>query len=327
MKAVLKKRKELDTKLWDDCIAHSPQSLLFAYSWYLDLVAPDWWGVVVEHNGKYVWAMPFPIYDKMNFHFIKMPLFTPELGYFSALTNASSFLPEAIRLIKEYVPYCIEYIGNNGGDYPGFEWGQDLKIELSKGYENNISRFSKTKRKNVRQSIKRNNTPVLDQNIEGFLHLFRQFTLPKIGVTDDQEISTLLRKILHILIEKKCLRIYSVYGENHKIEASSIYIAHESRWQYFLNTADIKEKNKHGRLLIFSQFLKEKTETQKPLHLGAYIQMPSSTSAYEHEVRKHFEQLTNEKIKVPFTSWNNLPWYINLPHQIKKIIFKKVFKY
>ncbi|WP_157491727.1 hypothetical protein [Flammeovirga sp. SJP92] len=324
MKVALIKRKELNTKLWDDCIDTSPQSLLFAYSWYLDLVTQDWWGAVIEHDNQYVWVMPFPIDKKINFKFIRMPLFTPELGYFSTLPEPSFFLKDALKLIKEKVPYCIDYIGNSSGKYPDFQWGEDLSINLSNGYEHIISKFSKTKRKNVRQSMKRNNTPIMDQNIDGFLQLLRRFTLPKIGITNDQQISIMLEELLTVLIKKKRLRIYSIYGENQEIEASSIFVQHNSRWQYFLNTADTYEKNKHGRLLIFNQFLKEESEKPLFLHLGAYIQTPQSTETYEQEVRKHFEQLTQERVQIPYTYWNHLPWYINIPHQVKKFIFKNL---
>ncbi|MBD0400649.1 GNAT family N-acetyltransferase [Flammeovirga sp. EKP202] len=326
MKVELIKRNKLDTDLWDECINTSPQSLLFAHSWYLDIVAPDWWGVVVQEHNKYVWVMPFPVYQKAHRLFIKMPLFTPELGYFSTLEQPERFLKEAITLIQNHIPYCIEYIGNSNGEYPDFHSGEDLSIHLSEGYDTIFSSFSKSKKKNIRQSIKRNQEVQLDQNIDGFLQLFNQFTLPKIGVTDNREINAFLRKILPALVKRKKVRIYSIYDQKNQIEASSIFIHHHSRWQYFLNTADPKKKKQHGRLLIFNQFLQEEKLNTNPLHLGTYIKMPSSTAQYEHEVRRHFEQLTQKKVDVPYIKWNNLPWYINLPHQIKRFIFKNVLR-
>ena len=36
------KHNEIDKKKWNDCIDHSVNNLIYSYSWYLDIVCPNW---------------------------------------------------------------------------------------------------------------------------------------------------------------------------------------------------------------------------------------------------------------------------------------------
>lgn len=321
----LYKRNSINDQCWNECINESPQGLLFAYTWYLDITTKDWWAIILEDKGEYKWVMPFPISKKRGFYFIQMPLFTPELGYFSTLENPDFWVYDAIILIQKNVSYCIEYIGNSDNKFPNSHNGEDLTIDLNEKYETTFSKFSKVKRKNSRQSKKRNSTPILDQNIHGFLKLINKNTFPKIGITSPLPILKILENLLCKLVDKNRIRIYSIYNEKGIIEASSIFLHHKNRWQYFLNTGENDVKNKFGRLAIINHFLKNESDQKNALHLGTYINTPTSTSHYKNVVRPYFEQLTKEKVDVPFITWNHLPWYINYPHQLKKWIYHSFF--
>ena len=52
------KREEIDIQKYDECIENSLESLSYAYSWYLDIVA-DNWDVLVYDNYKAVMPVPW----------------------------------------------------------------------------------------------------------------------------------------------------------------------------------------------------------------------------------------------------------------------------
>ena len=42
------KHGDIDRKKWDHCVMNSRQGLVYSLSWYLDLVAPGWTGLVED---------------------------------------------------------------------------------------------------------------------------------------------------------------------------------------------------------------------------------------------------------------------------------------
>lgn len=73
-------RKLLDIKKYDDCIENSLQSRIYAFSWYLDIVA-DHWDVLVLND--YEAVMPLPWKKKFGLKYITQPYFCQQLGIFS----------------------------------------------------------------------------------------------------------------------------------------------------------------------------------------------------------------------------------------------------
>lgn len=76
-------RKQLDVAKYDECIAQSFQRRIYAFSWYLDIVADDWDVLVLS---DYVAVMPIPYMRIKRNLFVKkiiQPLLCQQLGIFS----------------------------------------------------------------------------------------------------------------------------------------------------------------------------------------------------------------------------------------------------
>ncbi|PHR74162.1 MAG: hypothetical protein COA67_02005 [Lutibacter sp.] len=74
------KRSELDIEKYDLCIENSKNSRIYAFSWYLDIVA-DNWDVLILND--YEAVMPLPWRSKYFIKFIYPPCWTQQLGVFS----------------------------------------------------------------------------------------------------------------------------------------------------------------------------------------------------------------------------------------------------
>ena len=74
------KRQHLDVSKYDLCIENSIQSRIYAFSWYLDIVA-DHWDVLVL--GDYKAVMPVPWKIKYGIKYVVQPYFCQQLGVFS----------------------------------------------------------------------------------------------------------------------------------------------------------------------------------------------------------------------------------------------------
>jgi hypothetical protein len=74
------RQKDINYLLWDRCISNSLNGLVYAYSWYLDIVA-DRWDALVEDDYRSV--MPLIYKHKSFYKKIYSPFLMKQLGIFS----------------------------------------------------------------------------------------------------------------------------------------------------------------------------------------------------------------------------------------------------
>ena len=71
--------RDIDRKKWDECIARSCFETIYPYSWYLDLTASNWDGLI---DGDYESVFPVTWNLKYGLHYVFQPLLTQQLGLF-----------------------------------------------------------------------------------------------------------------------------------------------------------------------------------------------------------------------------------------------------
>ncbi len=97
------KYEDIDKDQWDDCISHSFNGNIYAYSWYLDVVAEQW-DALIENDYERV----FPLTWKKQFgvKFLYQPFFTQQLGVFSknilTVKNVEEFIKAITKRIFTY---------------------------------------------------------------------------------------------------------------------------------------------------------------------------------------------------------------------------------
>jgi len=105
------KRKDLDSEKYNNCIENSIQSRIYAFSWYLDIVA-DYWDVLVLDDYKAV--MPIPWKKKYGLKYIGQPYFCQQLGVFSKEKFTKEFQEEIIKKIpKKFVKVSLNFNSSN----------------------------------------------------------------------------------------------------------------------------------------------------------------------------------------------------------------------
>ena len=77
---VYHKNNEIDREQWDNCIRILPGAKPYAYSWYLDIMAPGWQALV---DDDYDSVFPVPGFSRFGIQYIATPVFLQQLGAFS----------------------------------------------------------------------------------------------------------------------------------------------------------------------------------------------------------------------------------------------------
>ena len=147
------KHGDIDRKKWDHCVMNSRQGLVYSLSWYLDLVAPGWVGLV-EDDYKSVMALPNR--KKLGVRYIFQALYTQQLGIYSRYTPEPQKSIEFINAIPKDFGY-IEYSFNHLQDFTNTEFSLNKKpnyeLKLNQSYDHLKAHFSENTKRNLRKTL------------------------------------------------------------------------------------------------------------------------------------------------------------------------------
>ncbi|MFH1005014.1 MAG: hypothetical protein V1781_05925 [Bacteroidota bacterium] len=113
----------INKKTWDECIEHSQNSLIYAYSWYLDIVCPNWEALV---EGDYESVMPLTWEKKYGIRYLFQPYFTQQLGIFSKNKLEKKTIEKFLLSIPTYYKF-IEINLNTQNDFQSNEYSSKKK--------------------------------------------------------------------------------------------------------------------------------------------------------------------------------------------------------
>ena len=73
------KNHQIDKAKWDAALLHSSNCKIYACSWYLDVVSPNWEALVTDN---YEEIFPLTTKKKFTFQYLFTPFFVQQLGFF-----------------------------------------------------------------------------------------------------------------------------------------------------------------------------------------------------------------------------------------------------
>ena len=164
------RNNEIDRGEWDKCILNSPRVKPYAFSWYLDIMAPGWQALI---DDDYDSVFPLPGFSRFGIKYVATPVFLQQLGAYSpdknpvdSLNEFIEYMPDFYRLIDLCVGYNITDEGYKVKVMANYE------LDLTRPYVKLFEKFSQHCRRNIETSAKRK--PELSDNInpEELINLF-----------------------------------------------------------------------------------------------------------------------------------------------------------
>lgn len=145
--------KNIDKEKWNHCIAHSANELIYAYSWYLDVVSPGWDAIVLD---EYRAVMPLPWSEKYGIKYLLPPLFTQQLGIFSTDLPSEELTHQFIEMVPAKFRYMQVHLNEfnpvrNDKDYL-IQQNNNHEIDLSYSYEKLYNDYNRNCKRNIRKA-------------------------------------------------------------------------------------------------------------------------------------------------------------------------------
>ena len=294
------KHNEIDREHWDSCVKDTRGAKPYGFSWYLDIMSPEWEALI---DDDYDSVFPIPGLSKYGIKYIATPIFMQQLGAYSpdksqtkALNEFLDFIPESYRLID----LCVGQMIDN--DRFKVTLRTNYELDLSKPYEKLRDNFSNHCKRNIDKSAKKKPDLSDDVSPDELINLFinnKGAGIKGIKTRDYQRLKNLMNfclknkkgRIIGVRTSKKRL-IYGIFLVEIKGNKTMLFV---------VNTTESRQKR--TGYYIVNEIIKESAGTKTILDFAG-SSMPSITSFMES-----FGSNNNPFYRI---YRNRLPWPIRM---------------
>lgn len=314
------KNNQIDKSLWDECVDQSCQVMVYALSWYLDIVSPGWEGLVWSDGERYLAVMPIPIKRKWGFSLVYQPFFCQQLGLYSLTHPDESTMEMFIKAFKNHYKYAplLTFNTNNAlMDFDGIvqETRYTHHLSLNTTYEELFSRFKRDRRYRIQQAKRLGQQVVSGENFRALIDIFRDDTARKITGGVAEKTYDMLNRLFEEVKAKGLGELYFVLDEQGVPECGGWFVRYRGKIIYLFNASLQKARNKNGRSLILDHVIQKYAGTDQVLDFE---------SPMEPDIAAFYHSFGSEAFPFKSLYYNNMPLVIQKLHQIKMSVHLKL---
>lgn len=299
-------RHEIDEQQWNYCIEHATQSLPYAYTFYLDVVSPNWSALIADN---YTAVMPLPIRKKYFLHYLYQPVPCPQLGVFSINKQNQHHLTHFYQAIPSFIRY-INYGVNHASfckGYGKFTTNDNYELDLNLPYEELLMNYKYNCRRTIKLSLKKNLHFVENISAGAIIKLLedtKQQQLPQLN----QQTSNQLVNLLEMLTHQNLGFSLGILNNQKQLCAAVFYIKTNLRIVNLINAGNEVARKNRWMLVLIDQIIKKHAGTNRTFDFeGSNI--PSIAS--------FFKNFGPQKKTYHTWYWNRLPIALRWIKKIK----------
>lgn len=293
-------RQQIDFKKWDSAIDQAVNKLVYAKSWYLNIVNPLWDALVM---GDYDIVMPLTYRKKYGIKYLYKPFFSQFLGVFFKQKDDSKYVQQFITEAAKYFKLISININvenlNFKADYCILRQTQVLK--LSAKYEILRKNYNRSNRNNVIKADKENIRIEKSKDSTVFVQMTKEMYKDRQVVGIKEQDYKDLYNIANYSVENGMGELHYAYINN-KICASAYFLDWGNR--IILQTA-INDLGKNSRAIfkVLDSVIQKNAESGKLLDFaGSNIKGVAYRNIGFGAETQHYYSI----------HINNLPWYIKI---------------
>ncbi|HOP05047.1 MAG TPA: hypothetical protein PL017_11280 [Tenuifilaceae bacterium] len=225
------KRNEIDTQKWDRCIAHSVNGIVYAYSWFLDIVATDWDALVGE---DYKAVFPLVFGNKYGYNYLYQPPFAQQLGLFSVGPLSWNLLKRFLNLAASR----YSYLNLNLNTYLKIEANsfktiprKTFHLDLIEDYSKISGRFSVVTRNNISSSVANSVQVIRGLSAFQMLELKRN---EKNNALKSRHIEMIMQ-IISTSVSNGTGELYGAYTSRNELCAAALFLRSNGKLVFLLS--------------------------------------------------------------------------------------------
>ncbi len=237
---------QIDFEKYNNCIRNAKNHLLYAESWYLNIVAPNWDLLVLS---DYEAVMPLPKREKYGIHYLFVPPWVQQLGVFSTTISTPEIVLKFIENIPSKFRYQNIYFNYKNTIKRKFVTIRyNYTLPLYDSYGKIYANFRKG-RKSSLQNAKQQNLVVKNcKNADKLITIFKENKGQEIKRNKNDY--DLLTEIVLIGLMQNKVAVYEVFDKDENLLGGAIFLISKHRITYLFSAI-----NELGRKLNSNSFL------------------------------------------------------------------------
>ena len=246
------KNKDLDYQKWDQCIAGSSVPLIYAQSWYLDLISPGWDALIED---DYAFVMPLIIKQKLGVSFLLQPTYAQQHGIFPECNNVvqNAFL----AIVRDQFKYVTIHLNASHAEpFPeAFTVHQrdNYILDLSLPTTELKTHYSKHTRRQIRKA--EDNKVFIMKGLQTSQYFELKTSAAKSKLV--QQSMQTLKRVMDYGFSQGNAMIYGAYNQHNMLCAAAFFIFSGQRVTYLNAVSSDEGKNINAMHLIVDQFIQE----------------------------------------------------------------------
>ena len=246
------KHSEIDKCKWDECVGTSINSLIYAFSYFLDVMAPEWEAIVLN---DYELVFPLPVRKKWGIKYLYIPAFTSQLGLFGQ--NPSIKMNEILDLIKRKINFGdIFFNYANVIDIDLVTTRTNFVLDLQVGYENIYKNYSPNLKRILRKEKKDEIIYSNHIKIEYGVQLYKDNYAERTPHLSFQDYKNFI-KLCNLLIKKNMCFTRSICDKDGSVLCSLICYFDKKRIYTIINPSTEIGRQKEAAAFLLNYLIKE----------------------------------------------------------------------
>jgi len=245
---------QIDKTKWDSCINNSPNKIIYAYSWYLDVVNPEW-NALVEDD--YQQVFPLTWRKKSGITYLYQPPFTQYLGLFSKTdcdsNNVVSFI-ESIPQNYKLIEITIGFVKNLKIKNTAIVEKQTYLLGLNVSYEQLSSGYSTNTKRNIKKALNAGVIIKEENRLKELIKMFRENRGKKVNSLNKADYHT-LENIRKSVSQNAKAQVYCAYTKENKFCAGALFLIADGRSIFIFSATNSEAKELSAMHLLIDRYI------------------------------------------------------------------------
>jgi len=253
---------QIDTKRWDECITKSPNGNTYAWSWYLDIVHPNWDALI---EADYESVMPLTGNKKSGFNYLFQPFFVQQLGIFSKNELNDEKIKQFIEAIPEKFKFAEIRLnsGNNlQKEIKGIEYHRNTELDLSAEYDFLRKNYNSNTKRDLAKAQAANLKITSDVEASEIVNLFRKNRGKSVKHWGNAEYERFLN-LVDVAKSKRHCFVKGVKNTDNQLVAGAVFMTSHDGIVFLFSGADESNKELHALTFLIDNVIKENCGTPK----------------------------------------------------------------
>jgi hypothetical protein len=300
LKILCLKNAEIDKQKWDSCINNCGFGLIYARSFYLDIMSPNWRALVVN---DYQFVMPLTCKKKFGISYLYQPAFTQQLGVFGEEIPGDDLIKSFLRKASTFFKFAEINLNykNNIDDFSKRK--TNLILPLPKAFDQIENNFRRDFVKNI---SKNQLSYSADHEFTTTIELFKEVKSGKIRLSNNNYIR--FCQLCSEIKKRGGLLVRKIHSREGKLLSSAILFKDNRRIYYILSATNLEGRKMEANYFLLYHLIKEFSNQDLIFDFeGSDIQ----------PIQFFFKKFGAIEQPYGFVKWNRLPF---IPGKIKEFI-------